>query len=81
VRTLIAAGVAVDHVNRLGWTCLLEDLVLSDGGPPHQDIVRQVLAAGADVNLADRDGVTPLAHARRRGQTEMERILTAAGGR
>ncbi len=81
VRTLIAAGVAVDHVNRLGWTCLLEAIVLSDGGPPHQDIVRQALAADADVNLADRDGVTPLAHARRRGQTEMERILTAAGGR
>lgn len=81
VRVLLAAGVAPDHVNRLGWTCLLEAIVLSDGGPRHQDIVRQLIAAGANLNLADKDGVTPLAHALARGQSETARLLKAAGAR
>jgi hypothetical protein len=71
----------VDHVNNLGWTCLLEAVILGDGGPVHQEIIRTVLAAGAKPNIADRDGVTPLAHARRRGQTEVARIIAAAGGK
>lgn len=81
VRRLIAAGVAVDHVNRLGWTALLEAILLSDGGSAHQDIVRQLIAAGADVNLPDRDGVSPLAHAERKGHREIARLLRAAGAR
>jgi ankyrin repeat protein len=28
VRRLLRAGIAVDHVNRLGWTALLEAIVL-----------------------------------------------------
>ena len=80
-KTLMEAGVNVNHINRLGWTCLLEAIVLSDGGKPHQPIVRDVIAAGADVNLADKDGVTPLAHARQRNQQAVIEILTAAGGR
>lgn len=30
--------------------------------------MRLLIDAGADVNLADADGVSPLAHARQRGQ-------------
>jgi hypothetical protein len=33
------------------------------------------------VNIADRAGVTPLAHARRRGYAEMIRLLEAASAR
>lgn len=57
----------VDHVNDLGWTALLEAVILGDGGRPHQEVVELLLAAGADPNLADADGVTPLRHARRHG--------------
>jgi FOG: Ankyrin repeat len=79
VRTLIKAGVDVDHVNKLGWTALLEAIILGDGGPRHAEIVHLLLDAGANANLADRDGVTPLQHARQRGFREIERLLTVAG--
>ena len=71
--------VDVDHINKLGWTGLLEAIILSDGGSRHIEIVRLLVDAGADVNLADGDGVTPLTHARQRGYTEIADILTAAG--
>jgi ankyrin repeat protein len=71
----------VDHVNRLGWTALLEAILLSDGGPRHQEIVRLLLEAGADPDLADGDGVRPLTHARHRGQTAIVRLLEAADAR
>jgi ankyrin repeat protein len=81
VRELLKTEIAVDHVNRLGWTALLETIILSDGGPVHQDILAQIIAAGADVNLADAEGVSPLTHAKRRGYAEMVRMLEQAGAR
>jgi ankyrin repeat protein len=81
VTVLLTSGIDVNHVNNLGWTCLLEIVILGDGGPRHVAITRQVLAAGADPNLADRDGVTPLTHARRKGQQEVARLIEGAGGR
>ena len=67
VRELLGTDIAVDHVNRLGWTALLEAVMLGDGGEAHQEIVRLLLAAGADPELADGEGVTPLQHAQERG--------------
>ena len=71
----------VDHVNRLGWTALLEAILLSDGGPRHQAIVELLIENGADVDLADDDGVRPLAHARARDQAEIVALLEAADAR
>ncbi len=48
VRMLLRAGVAVDHVNRLHWTALLEAILLGDGGKRHVQIVQLLLEAGAD---------------------------------
>lgn len=81
VAVLLGSGIDVDHVNDLGWTCLLEIVILGDGGPRHREVARLVLAAGATPNLADREGVTPLAHARRKGQHEIAELIAAAGGR
>jgi hypothetical protein len=72
-------AIDVNHVNNLGWTALLEAIILADGDEPHQAIVRLLLDHGADPHLADRDGVTPLAHARARGQDEIVAILLEAG--
>lgn len=80
VRYLLAeTDVDVDHVNRLGWTALLEAILLSDGGPRHQEIVALLIEHGADVDLADADGVRPLAHARARGFLAIAEQLMEAG--
>ena len=74
---LIAAGIDVDHVNDLGWTALLEAVILTRGGPVHQTIVKQLLEAGADPEIRDLNGVTALEHARQRGFTAIADLLAA----
>jgi len=81
VKLLLTSGIDVDHVNDLGWTCLLEIVILGDGGPRHQEVAKLVLGAGASPNLADKDGVTALQHARNRGQREVAALIEQAGGR
>jgi ankyrin repeat protein len=81
VRLLLTTAIDVNHVNNLGWTALLEAVILGDGGPAHTEIVRMLVARRADTQIADRDGVTPLAHARRRGQRAVAEILVGAGAR
>ena len=81
VRLLLAAGVEVNHVNDLGWSALLETVILGDGSARYIEIARLLLAHRADPNLADRQGVTPLAHAQQRNQTEIAGLLKTAGAR
>jgi len=75
VRYLLTTNIDIDHVNNLGWTALLEAVILGDGSPAYQQIVKLLLEAGADVTIADRDGVTPLQHAERRNQSEIINLL------
>jgi ankyrin repeat protein len=81
VRTLIRAGAPLDHVNNLGWTALIESIVLGDGGARHTATLEALVSAGADVNIADRAGATPLALAKRRGYRAMVAALETAGAR
>ena len=81
VRELLKTPVDVNHVNNLGWTALMEAVILGDGGKTHTDIVRLLLDARANPNIADRDGVTPLAHAKRLRYREMIVALEKAGGK
>jgi len=54
VRVLIAAGAPLDHVNNLGWTALMESIVLGNGGKQHTDTLEALVKAGANLNIADR---------------------------
>jgi ankyrin repeat protein len=81
VQQLIAAGAPLDHVNNLHWTATIEAVVLGDGGPRHQQTLAALIAAGANLQLADRQGHTPLALARARGYAAMVAMLERAGAR
>jgi hypothetical protein len=78
VRELIRAGAPLDHVNNLGWTALIEAVILGDGGPRHVATVRALVEAGADARIPDRQGRTPLQHAIARGYGEIAAIIEAA---
>jgi ankyrin repeat protein len=81
VRTLIAAGAPLDHVNNLQWTALIESIVLGDGGRNHTETLRALVEAGANVNIPDGSGSTPLTLARSRGYRDMVAILEKAGAK
>ena len=70
--------IAIDHVNDLGWTALLEAVILGRGTKPWQRIVESLVEHGADVSIADRDNVTASQHARRLGFTDIASILDRA---
>ncbi|KEG13176.1 ankyrin [Trypanosoma grayi] len=80
VKLLIAAGVDVDHVNDLGWTGLLEVLELGGDDADHVTITRDLIAAGANVNLADKEGRTPLFLAKKYGLKRVAKLIEDAGG-
>ncbi|MBT2553219.1 ankyrin repeat domain-containing protein [Arthrobacter sp. ISL-5] len=79
VRILIAAGVPVNHVNNLGWTAMQEAILLNNGGPNQQEVVRQLLAAGANPSILDPQGRTALVSAERLGFAEIARLIRAHG--
>src|SRR4051812_30147779 len=81
VRTLIAAGAPLDHVNNLKWTALIESIVLGDGGRNHTETLRALVDAGANVNIPDGTGSTPLKLAKNRGYRDMVAILEKAGAK
>lgn len=78
VQRLIAAGAPLDHVNNLHWTAAIEAVVLGDGGARHQRTLAALIAAGADLRRADRQGRTPLELARSRGYGAMVKMLESA---
>jgi ankyrin repeat protein len=81
VKQLIAAGAPLDHVNNLHWTALIESIVLGDGGTRHTETLRALVSAGANLQLADRNGNTPLRLAQGRGYKAMVEILVKAGAK
>jgi ankyrin repeat protein len=81
VKQLIAAGAPLDHVNNLHWTALIESIVLGDGGARHTETLRALVSAGAKLQLADRNGNTPLRLAQGRGYKAMVEILEKAGAK
>lgn len=79
VQQPIAAGAPLDLVNNLHWTAAIEAVVLGDGGVRHQQTLRALINAGANLQLTDRQGNTPLQLAKSRGYTDMVLRLERAG--
>ena len=79
VETLIRAGAPLDHINNLGWTALIEAIVLGDGGWKHTNTVKALIKAGSDLNISDRDGQTPLDLAKERGYGKIVELLLHSG--
>jgi uncharacterized protein len=79
VQILIAAGVPVNHVNNLGWTAMQEAILLNNGGPRQQEVVRLLLDAGADPNIRDPEGRTALQNAERLGFAEIAALIRGRG--
>ncbi|MEN1939138.1 ankyrin repeat domain-containing protein [Paenibacillus sp. 102] len=75
---LTRTNIDVNHVNNLGWTALMEAIVLSDGNKDQQQVIRLLIEHGADIHIPDHDGVTPLQHARAHKFKEIEGILLQA---
>ncbi len=71
-------GFPIDHVNRLGWTALMEAVVLGNGSEKFVKIVQILVDAGSDFNIPDKNGVTALQHARLSGFTEIAKVLEKA---
>lgn len=75
VRILIDAGVPVNHVNNLGWTAMQEAILLNNGGPRQQEVVRLLLEAGADPEIRDPEGRTAFQNAERLGFAEIAALI------
>lgn len=75
---LTHTDINVNLTNTIGWTALIEAIILGDGGETQQRIVELLLAHDADPGLTDEWGVTPLELARQKGFTEIERLLETA---
>lgn len=76
---LTRTNIDVNHVNNLGWTALMEAIVLSDGNEIQQQVIHLLIEHGANINIPDHDDVTPLQHARANNFKEIEEILIKAG--
>ncbi|PQZ92341.1 hypothetical protein CQ018_12640 [Arthrobacter sp. MYb227] len=81
IKLLLETEIDVNHVNNLGWTALLEAVILGSGGTDHQEVIKLLIEAGADVNLPDAQGVSALEHARQKQQSAVAKLLEEAGAR
>jgi len=75
------SDINVNHINNLHWTALIEAIILGNGDEKHQEIVQLLVDYGANLNIADRDGVTPLQHAKKLGFHKIELILNEAASK
>ena len=73
------AGAPLDHVNNLGWTALIESIVLGDGGKRHTDTLRRWWRRREPEHRRS-PGRDAAQLARSRRYREMVALLEKAGG-
>lgn len=71
----------IDHINNLTWTALMEAIVLGNGGKTHTHIVQLLVNAGCDINIPDKNEISPLQHAKKSGYKDIVAILEKAGAK
>jgi ankyrin repeat protein len=71
-------GFPIDHVNRLGWTALMEAVILGNGSQKFVNVVQTLVDAGCNIHIADHDKITPLQHAKSKGYVSIVQILEKA---
>jgi ankyrin repeat protein len=72
VADLLASGTNPNEADESGWTALHAAATRD-----HVDVVRRLLAAGADVDARSADGFTPLLNAASAGSDVVEALLDA----
>jgi ankyrin repeat protein len=70
--------VNVNLTNNLGWTALIETVILGDGGPVRRRIVELLLEHGARADLTDPWGASPAELARERGFDDIAAVIERA---
>lgn len=68
-------NINVNLTNTLGWTALIETIILGDGGPVRQQTAELLLEHGAKPGMTDEWGVTPLDLARKRGFDDLAAVI------
>jgi ankyrin repeat protein len=77
----LLADAAVANVNSLDQGGQSALILACQNPRTNPEVVKALLAAGANVNLRSRNGYTALTWANTRNNTEVSRILRRAGGR
>ena len=78
---LTRTPIDVNHINNLNWTALMEAVILNNGNKKQQETIRLLIKHGADVNIPDKNNITPLQHARIKGFNEIAELLIEAGAK
>ncbi len=66
----------VNHINHLSWTALLEVVILGNDSINYVEIVKLLLAHGADKTIKDKNGNDALYYARERKLKNIEKLLS-----
>lgn len=71
-------GFPIDHVNRLGWTALMEAVILGDGSQKFVNVIQTLIDAGCNVDIPDHDKISPLEHAKAKRYSSIIQLLEKA---
>ena len=75
---LLEKGAEAPLRNDYGYTALMYAAASESNDP---ELIRALLASGADLNVKAKDGETALKLASRKGRTEIVRLLEKAGAK
>ncbi|SCB87223.1 ankyrin repeat domain-containing protein [Bacillus wiedmannii] len=69
----------VNYRNDRGGTAVVEAIVLGNGSENHKKVIQMLIDHGADVNMANKENITPLQYAEKRGFKDIANMLRLAG--